>query len=329
MPGNNLNEATQKILFDIYRTIEIVRSLKELDSDLLAMENRLSRRISKFIEEQIERITRYMLKQPGYSGVLQRQRIITYLNRIDNELTDMIEESLLLAYAIGSLKVRRVAERQKKRAIIKSEDELKTLILFFKSDPKVSKKIKERALDSVMRIKEEMAERILKNLEKSYREGLGIVDAALRLKEELTGREFYEVRRVARTEINGANNRGSYDTMKEMNIKYHMWITAADERVRPSIGTDFSGDRRRSDRHDKKGAQVKGVANHRRLHGEIVEVGKPFSNGLLHPHDPRGGPDEVINCRCTTRPFIPPKGTAPRPGKQQYRKSDFIKIKKE
>ncbi len=38
--------------------------------------------------------------------------------------------------------------------------------------------------------------------------------------------------------------------------------------------------------------------SHAAVDGEIREIDKPFSNGLMFPGDPAGGAAEVINCRC-------------------------------
>lgn len=38
--------------------------------------------------------------------------------------------------------------------------------------------------------------------------------------------------------------------------------------------------------------------SHAMVDGEIRELDKPFSNGLMFPGDPNGGAAEVINCRC-------------------------------
>lgn len=38
--------------------------------------------------------------------------------------------------------------------------------------------------------------------------------------------------------------------------------------------------------------------SHARVDGEIREVNKRFSNGLMYPGDPSGGAAEVVNCRC-------------------------------
>lgn len=38
--------------------------------------------------------------------------------------------------------------------------------------------------------------------------------------------------------------------------------------------------------------------SHAKIDGEIRELDKRFSNGLMYPSDPSGRPEEVINCRC-------------------------------
>jgi SPP1 gp7 family putative phage head morphogenesis protein len=38
--------------------------------------------------------------------------------------------------------------------------------------------------------------------------------------------------------------------------------------------------------------------SHQAVDGEIRELDKPFSNGLMYPGDPSGGASEVVNCRC-------------------------------
>jgi len=114
----------------------------------------------------------------------------------------------------------------------------------------------------------------------------------------------YELRRVARTEINSFQNEGAYLTEQELGVRYHMWYTALDERVRGS---------------------------HSNMHGEIVRVGEPFSNGLYYPGDRSGGQGTIkewINCRCRTVPFLMPEGKMAPPGASYFRESDLIEIRR-
>jgi len=81
---------------------------------------------------------------------------------------------------------------------------------------------------------------------------------------------------IARTEVVGASNQGTHQGYIDSKIVVtEIWIDSRDALVRTS------------------------PHNHR-LDGEEVKLGKRFSNGLLHPHDPGGAAGNVINCRCTT-----------------------------
>lgn len=89
---------------------------------------------------------------------------------------------------------------------------------------------------------------------------------------------------IARTEAGQLANSVRYRGMLEEGIQEHEWITMGDELVRPAVGPN--------------GRPVTSNADHRSLDGERRTLGERFSNGLLHPGDPEGDPDEIIGCRC-------------------------------
>ncbi len=128
---------------------------------------------------------------------------------------------------------------------------------------------------------------VMHNLSTSYEEGLGIFDTAERLGGMFEGLQDYELERIARTEINGAQNEGSHTTMRELGVNFEQWITAEDDRVR---------------------GLEDGLADHVVLHGQIVRIGDSFSNGLAHPGDRSGPIEEWINCRCRLVPYLMPEG---------------------
>ena len=98
---------------------------------------------------------------------------------------------------------------------------------------------------------------------------------------------------VARTMTGSAMNAGRFAAWRARGVTHHKWVTAADSHVRDS---------------------------HAFQHGQIVELGQPFRNGLLFPHDPNGPAKEVINCRCTTTPVKVSKPPArPKPVKPSPR----------
>lgn len=81
--------------------------------------------------------------------------------------------------------------------------------------------------------------------------------------------------RIARTEGHRIQTTATMDAMKKAKEKganvVKQWDATLDARTRDS---------------------------HAKLDGEIREVNKPFSNGLMYPGDPNGIASEVINCRC-------------------------------
>ena len=79
-------------------------------------------------------------------------------------------------------------------------------------------------------------------------------------------------RTIAQTEAHTSMMQGHMDGMQAGRIKTKKWLTSRDGAVRDS---------------------------HKKLHGEVQDINKPFSNGLMFPGDPNvNKPEEVINCRC-------------------------------
>lgn len=87
--------------------------------------------------------------------------------------------------------------------------------------------------------------------------------------------------RIVRTETVRATNAGNLDSMtfaanRGLPIK-KKWLATLDSRTRDS---------------------------HQGMDGEVRDVDKPFSNGLMFPGDPAGAASEVINCRCRMVEYI-------------------------
>lgn len=81
---------------------------------------------------------------------------------------------------------------------------------------------------------------------------------------------------IARTETATVTNGVRFEVFKTNNINRQEWLTAKDSRVRET---------------------------HLQEDGNIVSLGDAFPvTGLVHPNDPSGPPEEVINCRCVALP---------------------------
>jgi len=92
------------------------------------------------------------------------------------------------------------------------------------------------------------------------------------LQQFYTERAEFMAERVARTETAMAAGYGQHEAALASGATWHMWLSTRDDRTRDEhIGID----------------------------GETVDLGVRYSNGMLYPGDPAGGPENVINCRCT------------------------------
>lgn len=164
---------------------------------------------------------------------------------------------------------------------------------------RIQEALRTRAFEASRSTLDRLVGEVMDNLAQAAEEGLGVRDAATRLGESFEGMKEFELRRIARTEINRAQQDASMNTEQELGVEFHQWITAEDERVR------FT--------HDIQ-------------HEEIVRVGDFFSNGLVRPGDSSGPPEEFINCRCRLAPFIIPHGMRAPVDQATFYESDLVEV---
>lgn len=100
---------------------------------------------------------------------------------------------------------------------------------------------------------------------------------------DLTNSTEYKAHAIARTEINGAYNTGNFESLNAMPVEYQprekYWIAALDDVTRPT--------------HLAMDAQTA---------RQTVPWNEPYrfpGGPMMHPHDPRGPAEEVVNCRCS------------------------------
>jgi SPP1 gp7 family putative phage head morphogenesis protein len=116
-------------------------------------------------------------------------------------------------------------------------------------------------------------------------EGMSLGESIPQLRDRIVGTADLTVKRaesVARTEVIGASNAGSFYQMKATGLRATKeWLAANDDRTRPS---------------------------HKAVDGTVVDMDEKFTVGgwpLDFPHDPTAPPEETINCRCTLAWDIP------------------------
>ncbi len=141
-----------------------------------------------------------------------------------------------------------------------------------------------RGLQSFKQITKTHTERIMKQIQEGVSKSETIDDITRRIASTFAEPDkiIGKARTIARTETLSAVSQGQWAAVKNAqevipNLK-KIWITAGDERVRPS---------------------------HTNNNGVELSVDEKFANGLRFPRDPQGSAGEVINCRCTLV-MVPP-----------------------
>jgi SPP1 gp7 family putative phage head morphogenesis protein len=161
--------------------------------------------------------------------------------------------------------------------------------------------------DHSITVSEKTRNRINKDIQEilttSEKEGIGNKQVADKIKQKFNQLETWEARRIARTEINAANNLIAHNELLSNDlVDYKMWVATSDNRTRDT---------------------------HRELNGEITRIGHPFSNGLQYPGDHNGELKEFINCRCRVISWIPDYDKVPPTGKEYFRAEECIQLPKD
>jgi len=132
----------------------------------------------------------------------------------------------------------------------------------------INKAIKVRATEFGLGINKTTREKVSKAIADGLAEGEGMVKISDRI--NVAYKEFPTWRSdmIARTESTAANNEGFIEAYKQSDVATHKeWIATMDGRTREE---------------------------HYAMDGEIVKIGRSFSNGLQYPQEP--------NCRCVIGP---------------------------
>lgn len=243
--------------------------------DILRLERRLFRRLQTAQAGVEAELVRQLLRRgriPGSSW--GRTKLI-------RQVVESMMGELPLVIADGAL----IASRAGRTDTLQQLEQLGHTVSFDDLNPSTLQRLHERVYifsqDTLGRIQGDFA----KHLGEAYENGLGIDDAIRTIRDDFHNLRHHRLETIARTEIQGAQNEGAAETMREYGVEYKQWLTVGDDRVR--------GD----DPYDEY--------DHIEMHGQVVRMHEPFSNGLDHPGDRSGPLGEFINCRCRARPYIP------------------------
>lgn len=149
----------------------------------------------------------------------------------------------------------------------------------------IARKVLKLQQEATRFTREQLSDALVEGVRDATATGLSRSETIDQIKERIT--EIYDfaangrAERIARTEVIGASNAGSFQAMKQLGAVKKEWITSRDSLVRET--------------HDQ-------------MDGQQVKIGDPFQSpdgGMLQfPGDPSGAPGEIINCRCSYAPIM-------------------------
>lgn len=140
----------------------------------------------------------------------------------------------------------------------------------------IQKQIQQQAMDKVSKASDEMRGDLRRELEEAMINEESPSKAAKRFRNfvsaDFANKYKNRLNLIATQEMNTIFNASAQASYEDSGIvKFNQWITAGDPLVRPE---------------------------HQQAHGQVVEVGKQFSLGVIRP--PHG-----VGCRCAIVPFFP------------------------
>jgi SPP1 gp7 family putative phage head morphogenesis protein len=293
MPVNNkldIETVTKEVISEIDKFLSKVSALKQAADWQLKAEMKLTKDLQKMFGAAFNKT---LSKLKGMQSVPasgpQRKALLSEIENLKDKFGKTVGAAAIDAENIGRLRTGALTE-----------------FAIGDFSKQYSRLISDHTFEASQRTMDRMIGGVMDNLNRSYEQGLGINDAAEELRSKFSSMQDYELKRIARTEIQSHQNEGAHNTIVESGCQYEQWWTAEDERVR--------------------GNNPKDIADHISMHGQIVRVGDPFSNGLMYPGDRSGPIEEIINCRCRTVPFIMPEGCIAPSGVNYFYEDDLIEI---
>ena len=157
-------------------------------------------------------------------------------------------------------------------------DQLPEAVSFDVLNPMVMEALKDRVEFFSHRVTQSTAEELIAQIGDGVSGGESITQIAARIGSIYDQAIGWRSVRIARTETISAFNSGALLSYQSGGATSKEWLTAGDERVRPT--------------HQDAEGQVVGITSKFMVGGEQLD----------HPGDPMGSPEEIINCRCVLLP---------------------------
>lgn len=238
---------------------------KVFDKTAAKYERPFEKALKKYFQAQQDRITK-SLSEKSYIDITKD------VTSNPDDLLNWVNEDKLLKDALSSLWMQSLQSGFDNTNNMYNLDNSLDI-----ANPLFTEWIKNNGLNKAKGINDTTKKALSKSLADGIDNGDSIIKLRDRISDLYSGIKQSRAMTIARTETVCTINYGSTTSYKQAGIEKHEWLSSRDGRVRES---------------------------HADIDGEIVEIDKPFSNGLLYPGDESGDASEVCNCRCTTVPVF-------------------------
>lgn len=216
---------------------------------------------------QVKSMIQSKIYQKNFQEQLQKQ-VDGILNHLQSNEYATIAEYLDDCYTDGFIGTMFDAHGQGIPIVAPIDQE--AMVRAVQLESKISKKLYTKLGEDVGLLKK----RITAEVSRAIATGMTFKQVAKNL-ENQTRVGYNKAVRIARTEGHRIQCSATMDAMETAKEKgcdvVKQWDSTLDARTRDS---------------------------HAKVDGEIRDINKPFSNGLMYPGDPNGGAAEVVNCRC-------------------------------
>ena len=251
---------------------EVLQTQLDHEKEVIDELKKVYEQAQKDIEEKIQRLTADELTQSKiyqieYQKALQGQ-IGAILENLNSKSYESIHDYLKDSYENAFIGNMYDLQGQGIPLIIPINQE--QVVKAIQLDSKLSGTLYEAMGVNVKNLKKRVASEVSRGISNSF----SYRDMARNLNNAM-GIGLNKSIRIARTEAHRVSQQSTMDAMRKAKDKgadvVKQWDATLDAKTRPS---------------------------HQMVDGEIRELDKPFSNGLMFPGDPHGSAGEVVNCRC-------------------------------
>ena len=265
----NNEEAVIKRLKEVYN-----QSLKDVTEQSRKFQIEIMQ-LQALIDEEADETTKTTLKSMQQSKIYQKQyqdalkkQINSILDNMQVEEFKTVDEYLKKCYEEGFIGTMYDLQGQGIPLCFPIDQE--ALVRAVQTDSKISQGLYSRLGEDVDVLKKKITAQVSRGIST----GMSWQQVAQQLS-NYSNIGYNNAVRIARTEGHRVQVQSAMDACykaKDMGADVvKQWDASLDKRTRDS---------------------------HAKVDGEIRELDKPFSNGLMFPSDPNGDASEVVNCRC-------------------------------